>query len=230
MRRITALCTFSFLLAACGGSGATTSDTVVNGEDLAATLAPAPVDSAAPDVIATPDTVANGEPAAPVDPGSATAPAPATSESTGGTCTASMTGGATANFSGGGGMFAVNSAHWFSAEELQKAKDDFGFDTPALVLNCQGPNGELVTLSKSDVTTFPYAPGEVVFETSEISASLDDGVGTYVKPAAPVTVTLTAFDDTKIAGSASFDALNALNADGTLTRVELTFDFTNPNP
>jgi hypothetical protein len=202
------------LLAACGGSGGDTSDEIVNGEDL----------------VAADDEIVNGEDLATADETSTSAAASETPASTGGTCSVTMTGASPASFTGIGGIAAVNTAHWFTAEELEAAKTDFGFDTPDLVLNCEGEGGNMVTLAKDPASGFPFAPGDVTFETDEISASLNGGIDAYVKPAGPVTVTISVFDESRIAGSATFDAVDVLADSGDVTNVALTFDFDNPNP
>lgn len=231
MRRTSLLVISLCLLAACGGSGdnaadeadtanaADTADTggtddeIVNGEDLAA-----------PD-----DEIVNGEDLAAADGTGSSVAGSETPASTGGTCSVTMTGASEVSFSGAGGIAAVNTAHWFTADELEKAKTDFGFDTPDLVLNCAGEGGDLVTLAKDPASGFPFAAGDVTFETNEISASLNGGIDAYVKPAGPVTVTISVFDESRIAGSATFDAVDVLADSGDVTNVAITFDFENPN-
>jgi hypothetical protein len=219
MRRTYSLVISLALLSACGGTsdGGTSRSSDAEAISTRSTEDPTPEPTAETAVTASDQSTA-----------SESLP-PVAADTSGGDCSVSLSGAVTAVYSGSGGFNAVNSAHWFTAEELQTALDDFGFETPALVLNCDSGDGTLVTLSKSSADSFPFSVGTITFEVEEISVTTNFGNGDYLKPDVPATVEISAFDATRLAGSASFTAKPVFGGDD-LTTVELTFDFTNPNP
>jgi hypothetical protein len=184
-----------------------------------------PATDAADGAVTDPVADAEATPAAtgaPADAGDA----PADEASTGGTCNVVATGDFTADYTGTGGIFAVNSQYWFTPEEIE-ASGMSSLATP-LTLNCDSDDGTSVTIGVRDEAALPFAPGDVVLPDGAITMFAENGNRGPWSPDAPVTLSLTAFDDTRIAGSASYTGTSQLDG-GTTVTVELTFDFENPN-
>lgn len=197
-----------------------------------ATGAAAVSDSAVPGDGVTP--VVNGE-AIPAPPDAAPA------DTGGGTCQVDVTGDETASWVGSGGMMALNTDYWLSAEQKQAYGDAFYF-----VVNCQGILGFLGFLAgtAAEQATIPYGPKDYVLSAADAADAGDQPIGVAVTIdgsdagyglSQPGTLSITRFDADGIAGTFSFTATDLLAgvSGGTTPARSITvtgsFAFDNPN-
>lgn len=200
---------------ACGGD-----------EDGSSDPGPTPIASDTP-ATTTPDA---GEPATTLERGTVAPAAPASTdgpaapaETDAGTCHATIDGSVSAEWDGVGGPFAVTSSYWLSEGERASYEAALGGPPQALLLNCGTADGtHLVTLSADEEALFAFAAGP--HEVGAIALHPD---ALYIQPdeSVPVVAQIDVFDETRIAGSATFEDPSV---NGEPVTVFVEFDYARP--
>ena len=192
----------ALLAVSCGGSSETGSDPT----------------AATPQTAATAE---DGSSTSPIDTALTTDPPPPPASDLG-SCDVTVTGGVDASFSAPGGPSTAYSRYWFTEEELTESGLGIA-DAPVFQLSCVGPDGLTVLVSSWDETQVPFSAGEVVLAANEVSVTSPD---VLAGNDAPVTLTLTQFDDARMVGSFEF-TMPATTGAGALNGT-VSFDLANP--